>query len=454
MLDIIVLAAGRGTRMKSDLPKVLHPIAGRPMLVHVLDALEPFRDRAIHLVVGHGSELLKKTLGDDPPINFIEQQQQLGTGHAVQQVISALETAETVLILYGDVPLIQTHTLEQLVQKVNKSALSLLTVTLDNPNGYGRIIRDSKGSVKAIAEQKDASDEQRKIREVNTGIMAVNGRQLKRWLPQLNNNNAQGEYYLTDIIALAVAEGVHIECSQPLYEWEVLGVNNRSQQAQLERIYQLQLADQLMSDGVTLMDPQRFDCRGQLSCGSDTYIDVNCVFEGNNYLGNQVIIGPNCLLKNARIGDNTTIAANSIIEGTDIGRDCHIGPFARLRPGTQLADRARVGNFVETKKAIIGADSKINHLSYVGDAVLGKGVNIGAGTITCNYDGANKHQTTIGDDVFIGSNTALVAPVAVKNSATIGAGSTITNDVESDQLSLTRAPQKTFSGWKRPQQKK
>lgn len=424
------------------------------MLSHVLNAIEPLGESQKHIVIGHGSQLVKTALNNRKQIHFVEQKKQLGTGHAVQQVLPKLQAQGVVLILYGDVPLVQTETLEKLLRRLNENTLSLLTVTLDNPSGYGRIVRDSKGLVRAIVEQKDASHEEQKIREVNTGIMAINSQHLKRWLPMLTNNNAQGEYYLTDIISMAVAEGIRVETTQPAYEWEVLGVNDRSQQARLERVYQSQLANQLMSEGVTLMDPQRFDCRGRLHCGQDTLIDVNCVFEGNNYLGDGVNIGPNCVLKNTRIGSNTVIQSNSIIEDAEIGSDCSVGPFARLRPGTQLANRAKIGNFVETKEATIGEDSKVNHLSYVGDTVMGKDVNVGAGTITCNYDGANKHQTVIGDKVFVGSNTALVAPVTVGDRATIGAGSTITKDAEEATLIVARAPQKALSNWQRSKKKK
>ncbi|MGH1487744.1 MAG: bifunctional UDP-N-acetylglucosamine diphosphorylase/glucosamine-1-phosphate N-acetyltransferase GlmU [Cellvibrionaceae bacterium] len=461
MLDIIILAAGKGTRMKSDLPKVLHPVGGRPLLTHVISAaqeLEPKTKNNFHIVVGHGADKVankvRASFDNSESINFIEQTEQLGTGHAVKQVLPHLNNDSVSLILYGDVPLIQQETLTRLIDQVDHNTLALLTVTLDDSTGYGRIIRNDSDAVTAIVEQKDALEEQLEIKEVNTGIMAVNSQQLQQWLPLLSNDNAQGEYYLTDIIAMAVAEGVLIATEQPQHEWEVMGINNRQQQAELERIYQYKQASQLMTDGVTLYDPNRFDCRGTLSCGTDVIIDVNCVFEGDNRIGNNVTIGPNCIFKNATIGNDTQINANSIIEDASLATACTIGPFARLRPGTELADNAKIGNFVETKKAIIGKGSKVNHLSYVGDAVLGKDVNVGAGTITCNYDGVNKHQTTIGDNVFVGSNTALVAPVTVEDGATIGAGSTINKDIEKDTLSLTRSPQKTFKEWQRPVKKK
>lgn len=457
MLDIIILAAGKGTRMQSDLPKVLHPVGGSPLLFHVLTAaqqLEPKTKNKVHIIVGHGAEKvankLKITFANNEAIHLIEQIKQLGTGHAVKQVLPHLRNEAIALILYGDVPLIQEETLTRLLAQVDNNTLGLLTVTLDDASGYGRIIRNDCGAVTAIVEQKDASAEQLEVKEVNTGIMAVNSQQLQQWLPVLSNDNAQGEYYLTDIIAMAAAEGVTIATEQPLHEWEVMGVNDRQQQAELERIYQHNQAKAVMANGTTLYDPKRFDCRGTLHCGTDVIIDVNCVFEGDNRIGNNVTIGPNCILKNTVIGDNTQINAHSIIEDTTIATACTIGPFARLRPGTQLADKAKIGNFVETKKALIGESSKVNHLSYVGDAVLGKDVNVGAGTITCNYDGVNKHQTSIGDNVFVGSNTALVAPVTIADGATIGAGSTINKDIEKDTLALTRAPQKAFKDWQRP----
>ena len=327
--------------------------------------------------------------------------------------------------------------------------MGLLTVNLDDPTGYGRIVR-TDGAVTAIVEHKDATDAQRTISEVNTGVMAVSSKHLQAWLPKLDSNNAQGELYLTDIIAMAAAEGVAIETAQPSDAWEVLGVNNRRQQAELERIYQREIANQLMDDGVTLLDPARFDCRGTLTCGNDCVIDVNCVFEGDVVLGNGVEIGPNCIIKDAKIGDNTVIKANSIVEESTLAAECDIGPFARLRPGSELADGAKIGNFVETKKAIIGKGSKVNHLSYVGDAELGSGVNVGAGTITCNYDGANKHKTQIGDNVFVGSNTALVAPVIIEDGATIAAGSTITRTVKKEELAIARSRQNAITGWQRP----
>lgn len=458
MLDIVILAAGKGTRMKSDLAKVLHPIGGQSMLSHVIATAKQLGNHPIHIITGHGADQVKASLQQDRAIkrtsltefNYIQQTQQLGTGHAVQQALSSLNDDSITLILYGDVPLTGLETLEGLVKKVNKNTLGLLTVTLANPTGYGRIVRNADNEVTAIVEQKDASLEELAVQEVNTGIIAVHSCHLKKWLPLLSNDNAQGEYYLTDIISMAVADGMGVETDQPQAEWEVIGINNRQQQAELERIFQANQASQQMQNGVTLLDPARFDCRGNLECGSDVVIDVNCVFEGDNKLGDGVTIGPNCIIKNTTIGSNSEIKANSILEDSILASSCTVGPFARLRPGTELAKEAKIGNFVETKKAIIGEGSKINHLSYVGDAILGKEVNIGAGTITCNYDGVNKHQTTIGDKVFVGSNTALVAPVILGDGSTIGAGSTINKNVENETLALTRSPQKTLKDWRRP----
>jgi len=460
MLDIVILAAGKGTRMKSDLAKVLHPIGGRSMLSHVIATASGLGDYPLHIITGHGSaqvidsvKQLSKQLSLSTEPHFVQQTEQLGTGHAVQQALPLLSNDSITLILYGDVPLTSLDTLKALLEKVTPESLGLLTIELDNPSGYGRIVRDSKEAVTSIVEQKDAKPEQLGIKEINTGIMAVNSSQLKKWLPALSNNNAQGEYYLTDISAMAVADGVSISTAQPMEEWEVMGINNRQQQAELERIYQSKQAEEQMLNGVTLLDPQRFDCRGSLVCGTDVVIDINCVFEGHNRLGHGVNIGPNCIIKNTTIGDNTEIKANTVLEDTEIENDCTIGPFARLRPGTTLANKAKIGNFVETKKAIIGEGSKVNHLSYVGDAVLGKEVNVGAGTITCNYDGVNKHQTTIEDNVFVGSNSALVAPVTLGEGSTVGAGSTINKNVDRETLAVTRSPQKTLKDWQRPQKK-
>lgn len=452
-LNVVILAAGKGTRMKSNLPKVLHPVAGRPLLQHVLDTARALGSKEpLNTVIGHGAELVEETLAAED-VRFVLQTEQLGTGHAVQQALDFIKAESIVLILYGDVPLIKAHTLEKLVAQVNEQTLSLLTLELDDPSGYGRIERDEDGKVIAIVEQKDANETQLLINEINTGIMALSGKHLQTWLPQLKNNNAQGEYYLTDLIALAKQNNVAIHTEQPVNEWEVLGVNDRMQQAQLERHYQQELAENLMKQGLTLLDPNRFDVRGNLSVGNDVSIDINCVFEGTVSIGNGVKIGPNCSFKNATIGDNCVIKANTVIEDATMANHCEVGPFARLRPGANLADKAKVGNFVEIKKANIGEGSKVNHLSYIGDAELGKNVNVGAGTITCNYDGVNKFKTEIDDNAFIGTNTALVAPVKVGKGATTGAGSTINQNIPDGQLSVARAKQRNIEGWQRPTKK-
>ena len=453
MLDIVILGAGKGTRMKSGLPKVLHPVAGRPLLQHVIDTARRLDSDAINVVIGHGAGLVEERCAA-ADVRFVLQAEQLGTGHAVQQAAEQLRDNAVVLILYGDVPLTRESTLRSLIAKVGADSMALLTVELDDPSGYGRIVRDAAGAVTAIVEQKDAEPEQLAIGEINTGVMAMRGVDLKRWLPQLSSENAQGEYYLTDVIALAQAEGKVVNTEHPADEMEVLGVNNRQQQAQLERFYQLDLAAGLMADGLTLLDPARFDCRGQLQVGEDVSIDINCLFEGEVSLGNNVSIGPNCCLKNVVVGDNVVIKPNSLLEDVRVAANCELGPFARLRPGTELSEGAKIGNFVETKKALIGPGSKVNHLSYVGDAELGSGVNIGAGTITCNYDGVNKFKTEIGDNAFIGSNTALVAPVKVGKGATVGAGSTVTKAVEDDHLTIARGKQRNIEGWQRPTKNK
>lgn len=454
MLDIVVLAAGKGTRMKSDLPKVLHPIAGKPMLGHILSSARQLgdSDTQIHIVTGHGASLVENTFSA-PDVDFVEQKEQLGTGHAMQQALPKLRQGSKVLILAGDVPLISASTLRTLLDCVSPESMGLLTVELTDATGYGRIVRNANGQAVAIVEHKDASPEQHKINEINTGIMAASAEDLQQWLPQLSCDNAQGEYYLTDIIALAVDSEKQVTTASAANEMEVLGVNNRQQQAQLERFYQQAKADQLMLDGVTLLDPSRVDCRGELSVGHDVEIDINCIFNGRVEIGNNVKIGPNCVISDSRIGDNTVIKANSILEEAVIAESCDIGPFARLRPGSQLANKAKVGNFVETKKALIGEGSKVNHLTYIGDAEIGIGVNVGAGTITCNYDGVNKSKTTIGDGAFIGSNSSLVAPVNIGAGSTVGAGSTISAEVADDHLGVARAKQRNIRGWKRPVKK-
>lgn len=457
-IDIIILAAGKGTRMRSQLPKVLHTLGGCSFLSRVVNTARQISQQNLHIVVGHGADHIKQAFSEDnSPLVFIEQQQQLGTGHAVQQVLPYLQQNSISLILYGDVPLISANTLKALVQQAidtdQQHSLALLTLDRDDPSGYGRIIRDTTGAVKAIVEQKDADLDQQKITEINTGIMAISSQYLQTCLPKLNNNNAQNEYLLTDIVAMAASEAIPITTAQPDHDWEVEGINNRWQQTELERIYQWQQAKSLCLAGVSLADPQRFDCRGNIHCGQDVFIDVNCVIEGDVSIGNHVHIGPNCLLKNVTLGDYCRIEAHSILEDSTLSERCNVGPFARLRPGTALAAGAKVGNFVETKKAFIGKGSKINHLSYIGDAHLGASVNVGAGTITCNYDGVNKHQTTIGDKVFVGSNSSLVAPLTLADNATVGAGSTITKNVEKNTLALSRSPQKTLTDWARPQKK-
>jgi bifunctional UDP-N-acetylglucosamine pyrophosphorylase/glucosamine-1-phosphate N-acetyltransferase len=449
MLEAIILAAGKGTRMKSNLPKVMHTIAGKPLLQHVLDSTVELAPGKIHLVLGHGAECIRERIGHDD-LEVTLQEQQLGTGHAVMQALPKLAPNSTVLILYGDVPLIRADTLKHLAALANAQTVALLTVRLPDPNGYGRILRDAQGQVAAIVEQKDASPGQLSIDEVNTGFMAVPADFLRQCLPLLGNRNAQGEYYLTDIIALARSSGLTVSSLETPFAYEVQGINNRRQQAQLERQYQMLLAERLMDEGLTLLDPSRFDCRGQLTVGSDCVVDVNCVFEGNVRLGNDVHIEANCIIRDAVIGDGVRIHANTVIEDAEIGEACHIGPFARIRPGSKFARGARVGNFVETKKALVGEGSKINHLSYVGDAEIGTHVNIGAGTITCNYDGVNKHKTLIHDQVFVGSNSALVAPVVIGEGATIAAGSTITQDVPARNLGLARERQRNIDGWQRP----
>lgn len=450
MLEVVILAAGKGTRMKSSLPKVLHTVGGKPMLSRVIETAMELSPAAIHVVAGHGSSQVEALCEQYPTVNVVQQTEQLGTGHAVAQAASHLNDASTCLVLYGDVPLINPETLSTLVEPIDLGKLAILTVELNDPTGYGRIIRDTSGQIVAIVEQKDASEAQRLVNEGNTGVMAMHSQDLKRWLPLLTSDNAQNEYYLTDIVALAKNEQCPISSHCVQSEYEVLGVNNRTQQAQLERALQHLLAEELMLKGVTLLDPSRFDCRGSLNIGSDVVIDVNCVFEGQVTLGDNVTVGANCVLKDCVIGDNTTIKPFTMIDDSSMDEGCDIGPFARVRPGTRLKQGVKLGNFVETKKTTIAAGSKVNHLSYVGDAMIGERVNVGAGTITCNYDGVNKWVTTIGDGAFIGSNTSLVAPVDVGAGATIGAGSTITATVPNDSLGVARGKQRNIKDWKRP----
>ncbi len=450
-LDIVILAAGQGTRMRSALPKVLHPVAGKSMLGHVIDTARALQPRSIQVVIGHGADQVRQRLaGDD--LNYVIQAEQLGTGHAVAQALPNL-SSERVLILYGDVPLIEAETLQRLLQKVGPEQLALLTVVLDDPSGYGRIVRDERGEVQAIVEHKDASDAQRVIREGNTGILAVPGSRIGEWLGRLSNSNAQGEYYLTDVIAMAVADGLSVATEQPQDAMEVQGANDRIQLAELERHYQLRAARRLMAQGVTLRDPARFDLRGEVSVGRDVLIDVNVILEGRVVIEDDVQIGPNCVIRDSTLRRGAVVKANSHLEGAELGEGADCGPFARLRPGAVLGAKAHVGNFVETKKVTLGVGSKANHLTYLGDAVIGSKVNIGAGTITCNYDGVNKSTTTIGDNAFIGSNSSLVAPVTIGDGATIAAGSVITRNAPDGKLTLARARQETIDGWKRPLKK-
>ncbi len=451
-MSVVILAAGKGTRMYSDLPKVLHTLAGKPMVQHVIDAANKLGAQRVHLVYGHGGDLLQNTLSDGS-LNWVLQAEQLGTGHAMQQAAPFFADDEDILMLYGDVPLISVESLQRLRDAKPQGGIGLLTVKLDDPTGYGRIAREN-GKVVGIVEHKDATEEQRKIDEINTGILVANGADLKRWLAKLDNNNAQGEFYITDIIALAHHEGREITAVHPDRLSEVEGVNNRLQLSRLERVYQSEQADNLLLAGVMLRDPARFDLRGELTHGRDVEIDTNVIIEGSVTLGNRVKIGTGCVIKNSMIGDDCEISPYTVVEDSTLAAACSIGPFARLRPGAELAEGAHVGNFVEMKKARLGKGSKAGHLSYLGDAEIGDNVNIGAGTITCNYDGANKFKTIIGDDVFVGSDSQLVAPVTIARGATIGAGTTVTRNVGEDELVISRVKQTHIQGWLRPVKKK
>jgi len=451
-MNVVILAAGQGKRMRSDLPKVLHRLGGRPLLAHVLDTARELGAKRICVVYGHGGEAVREAL-DAPDVVWVRQQPQLGTGHAVLQTLTFLDASVPTVVLYGDVPLIGAPTLTRLVE-IAGSGLGVLTEDLEDPGGYGRIVRDDDGNVLRIVEERDASEEECAIGEINTGFIAAPTAALQRWLPALGNDNAQGEYYLTDIVRLAIGEGMPVATTQPDEAWEVLGVNSKVQLAELERIHQYRNALLLMEQGVTLLDPDRIDVRGELDCGRDVTIDVNCVFEGRVVLGDGVEVGAHCVLKNAVFGAGTRIAPFSHIDEAEAGRHCRIGPYARLRPGTKLGEDVHIGNFVEVKNSTVADGSKANHLAYVGDATVGKNVNVGAGTITCNYDGANKHRTVIEDDAFIGSDTQLVAPVTVGRGATLGAGTTLTQDAPPDKLTITRVKQTTVPGWKRPIKKK
>ena len=449
-LTIIILAAGAGKRMKSSKAKVLHSLGGRTLLQHVIDTSRKLNPEKICVVIGHCGDQVRQEINDQE-LCWAKQEQQLGTGHALMQAQHEIASDGMTLILYGDVPLTRVETLRNLLSEVGDKQCGLLTVNLDDPTGYGRIIRDVKTrAITSIVEHKDASEFQRDICEVNTGIMLVPNKYLHQWLPKLTNENTQGEYYLTDVIALAVKENIQIKIVQPSYVYEVLGVNDKKQLADLERIFQLENANELLKQGVSLADPARIDIRGSLLCDQDVSIDINCIFEGTVELQSNVKIGAHCFLKNVKIASDSTIQPYSHIENAEIGEDCKIGPFARIRPGTKLMKSVHVGNFVEVKNSQIGNGSKANHLSYLGDSIVGANVNVGAGTITCNYDGANKHQTVIEDDVFIGSDTQLVAPIRISKGTTIGAGSTITRDTPENALTLSRAKQISITGWKRP----
>jgi len=449
-LNIVILAAGKGTRMFSEIPKVLHTLAGKPLLKHVLDCAEELKPQQICVVYGHGGEAVPKAM-QNYAAKFITQKQQLGTGHALQQAMPHLNEDSQTMVLYGDVPLIQYGTLKKMLQLGNEMAL--LTVHLENPTGYGRVLRNAQDDVVSIVEEKDALPEQLEIQEVNTGILVAPTKHLSKWLDKLQNNNSQGEYYLTDVISMAVQEGISVHTVHPENEWEIHGINSKMQLAALERSWQQVSASRLLDQGVTLTDPARIDIRGKLICGHDIEIDVGCIFTGEVTLGDNVRVGAYCVISNANIGAGTEIAPYSHIDNGEMGEKCRIGPYARLRPGFKLHNQVHIGNFVEIKNSEISERSKVNHLSYIGDSIVGSRVNIGAGTITCNYDGANKFRTIIEDDAFIGSDTQLVAPVTVSKGSTIGAGSTITSDTPAGELTLSRSRQISIKGWKRPSKK-
>jgi bifunctional UDP-N-acetylglucosamine pyrophosphorylase/glucosamine-1-phosphate N-acetyltransferase len=450
-LNVVILAAGQGKRMHSDRPKVLHTLAGRPLLSHVIDCARALDATRVSIVYGHGGQQVRDAVAG-PDLAFVLQEPQLGTGHALGMALPLLSDAPGTLVLYGDVPLVKPDTLRALIAAAS-GGVAVLTAELDNPTGYGRIIRSTRGDVQGIVEEADASAEQRALREVNTGIMALPTSRLSGWLRRLTNDNAQREYYLTDVVKLALADGVRVTAVKTADASQTLGVNNRAHLAQLERIYQRECAERLLSQGVALADPARIDVRGALTCGRDVEIDVNCVFEGEVALADRVEIGPNCVLKNVSIAAGTRVEAFTHMEDASVGERCRIGPFARLRPGARLSEDVHIGNYVEVKASDFGKGSKANHLAYIGDTSVGRNVNVGAGTITCNYDGANKHRTVIEDDVFIGSDTQLVAPVTVRKGATIGAGATITRDVPEGVLAYSRRTHTIVEGWKRPKKK-
>jgi bifunctional UDP-N-acetylglucosamine pyrophosphorylase / glucosamine-1-phosphate N-acetyltransferase len=447
-LEVVILAAGQGTRMRSRLPKVLHEVAGKPLLEHVINTAQGLNPAVIHVLIGHGSEQVEEQLSGYA-VNWVVQEEQLGTGHAVMQALPAIAPDSIVLVLYGDVPLTELSTLQRLVERAQQGP-ALLTATVARPQGYGRILRDEQGALVGVVEDKDASESQLSICEINTGLLASPASDLHKYLPRVGNDNQQGEYYLPDIISLAVGDGKVVASCLATSELEIQGVNDRVQLNLVEREFQRRLARKLMREGVNIADVDRLDVRGELVCGEDVSIDVNAVFIGEVSLGDGVIVGPNCVLTDVSVAAGTTIHAMSHLQEAVIGRNCNVGPYARLRPGTVLADGAKVGNFVETKKSHIGPGSKVNHLTYIGDCEMGAGVNVGAGTITCNYDGVNKHQTVIGDGVFIGSNSTLVAPLQIAERGFIGAGSTVTSDVGTEELAVSRARQRNIQGWQRP----
>ncbi len=447
-LSIVILAAGQGTRMRSDLPKVLQRLAGKPLLAHVLECSAALEADDICVVYGHGGDVVRATFGDEP-LRWALQTEQLGTGHAMQQAMPGTPDANRVLVLFGDVPLLTPATLSVLLGETPPADMAVLTVDLDDPTGYGRVVREN-GSVIAIVEEKDAGASEKAVREINTGVMLCPADKLKAWLDRLGNDNAQGEYYLTDIIAMAVDDKVEVHGVKAGSSVEVMGINDKKQLAQAERALQARLVDELMKQGVGFADPARVDIRGTLTCGKDVFIDVNAVFEGDVELGDGTVIESNNLVRDSKLGAGTLLHSNCHLEGATTGSNCEIGPFSRMRPGAELRDNVKVGNFVEIKKSVVDNGSKVNHLTYIGDTEIGKAVNVGAGTITCNYDGANKHKTTIGDGAFIGSGVELVAPVEVGEGATIGAGSTITKSTPADKLTLERGKQLTVPGWQKP----
>ena len=448
-LHVVILAAGQGTRMRSSLPKVLHLLAGRPLLSHVIGAANALDVARVHVVHGHGGGIVREAMAS-ADVDWVEQREQLGTGHAVSLAMPGIPDDATVLVLYGDVPLVNRATLHETATLAAASGIALIAAIVDDPSGYGRIVRDPDGHVRGIVEEGDATDEQRSIAEINTGILAARAGKLRDWLQRIDRDNAQGEYYLTDVVARAVEEGLSVRTVPPEAVEEVLGVNDRVQLAALERFQQRRLAEALMRDGASLADPARVDVRGRVRAGMDVFVDVDVVFEGDVRLGDRVSIGPGCVIKDTVIERDTEVRAHCVIEGAHVGVACRVGPFARLRPDTRMSRGARIGNFVEVKNTTIGEGSKANHLTYIGDSRIGRDVNVGAGVVTCNYDGAHKHTTVIGDNAFIGSGVMLVAPVTVHPGATIGAGSTIGKDAPADALTLTRVRQRTFEGWKRP----